>query len=82
MPRVLRFGSWVGGDMDGNPNVGAETIAATLKSQRERILERYAAEVGELSGLLSQTADLVDVAAELMRRIEAYKTLLPKAAAA
>lgn len=82
MPRVLRFGSWVGGDMDGNPNVGAETIAATLKSQRARILERYAAEVGELSGLLSQTADRVDVAAELTRRIEAYKALLPKAAAA
>lgn len=81
MPRVLRFGSWVGGDMDGNPNVGAETIAATLKSQRARILERYAGEVGELSGLLSQTADRVDVAAELTRRIEAYKAMLPKAAA-
>ncbi|TDU31884.1 phosphoenolpyruvate carboxylase type 1 [Panacagrimonas perspica] len=81
MPRMLRFGSWVGGDMDGNPNVGAETIAETLQVQRERILERYAAEVGELSGLLSQTADRVDMAGELIRRIESYRTLLPKTAA-
>src|SRR5690606_31011017 len=29
-PRLLRFGSWVGGDMDGNPNVGADTIATAL----------------------------------------------------
>lgn len=82
VPRVLRFGSWVGGDMDGNPNVGADTIAATLKTQRERILARYMAEVGELSGLLSQTADRVDVASGLARRIETYKALLPKTAAA
>ncbi|MGH8516939.1 MAG: phosphoenolpyruvate carboxylase, partial [Panacagrimonas sp.] len=30
LPRVLRFASWVGGDMDGNPNVGAETLRAAL----------------------------------------------------
>ena len=31
---VLRFGSWVGGDMDGNPNVNAKTIRSTLARQR------------------------------------------------
>lgn len=82
MPRILRFGSWVGGDMDGNPNVGADTIADTLKSQRARILERYAAEVGELSDTLSQTLDRVEVAGELLRRTAAYRELLPDAAAA
>ena len=38
LPTLLRFGNWVGGDMDGNPNVGAETIAATLATQRRQVL--------------------------------------------
>ncbi|MGQ0697794.1 MAG: phosphoenolpyruvate carboxylase [Panacagrimonas sp.] len=82
LPRLLRFGSWVGGDMDGNPNVGADTIAATLRSQREHVLDRYVSEVGELSGLLSQTTDRVDVASELLLRTEHYRKLVPQAAAA
>ena len=81
LPRVLRFGSWVGGDMDGNPNVGAETIAAALRSQRDHVLDRYISETGELARLLSQTQDRVDVATELLRRSERYRGLAPKAAA-
>ena len=38
-PCILHFASWVGGDMDGNPNVDATTIRATLNHHRERILE-------------------------------------------
>ena len=34
VPRIVRFSSWVGGDMDGNPNVGAATIRATLARHR------------------------------------------------
>lgn len=82
LPRLLRFGSWVGGDMDGNPNVGADTIEAALKSQREHVLDRYVSETGELASLLSQTLDRVDVASELTRRTAHYRTLVPQAAAA
>ncbi|HEX7989489.1 MAG TPA: phosphoenolpyruvate carboxylase, partial [Stenotrophomonas sp.] len=32
LPRLLRFGTWVGGDMDGNPNVDAGTITNTLNA--------------------------------------------------
>jgi len=52
---VLRFGSWVGGDMDGNPNVGAETLRAALARQRELALERYRREATELARRLSQS---------------------------
>ena len=34
MPPILRFASWVGGDMDGNPNVDATTMLATLERHR------------------------------------------------
>jgi len=81
LPRLLRFGSWVGGDMDGNPNVGAETIQATLRGQREQVLDRYAEELGELSRLLTQTLSRVDAAPELLQRSAQYRNLLPVAAA-
>jgi phosphoenolpyruvate carboxylase len=37
-PAPLRFGSWIGGDMDGNPGAGAETIREAL--ERSRALAR------------------------------------------
>lgn len=80
-PRVLRFASWVGGDMDGNPNVGAETIAATLAAQRELVLARYMRECEQLARGLSQTLDRVEVTRALLARLADYRALLPEAAA-
>ncbi|HET7299781.1 MAG TPA: phosphoenolpyruvate carboxylase [Oleiagrimonas sp.] len=82
LPRLLRFGSWVGGDMDGNPNVGADTIDETLRAQRAMVLERYRAECAQLGRLLSQTDDRVNVSTALRERLDDYRQRLPKAAAA
>jgi len=79
LPALLRFGTWVGGDMDGNPNVGADTIAATLRAQREMVVAHYEREVGELARTLSQTLDLVDVDAQINVRIAEYRRLMPAA---
>jgi phosphoenolpyruvate carboxylase len=81
LPRVLRFASWVGGDMDGNPNVDAQTIAATLRTQRARVLDCYRRECEHLARTLSQTLDRVGVEAALLARVDAYRALLPEAAA-
>jgi len=81
LPRVLRFGTWVGGDMDGNPNVDASTIASTLRAQRQSILRRYMGELKSLGSLLSQSTELVDVSPEVLQRVEEYRALLPEAAA-
>jgi phosphoenolpyruvate carboxylase len=51
----VRFGTWVGGDMDGNPNVGAHTIKAALERQRDAILVLYQREAEELIDHLSQS---------------------------
>ena len=80
LPTLLGFGTWVGGDMDGNPNVGAETIAATLSSQRAQVLALYRREVLELSGMLSQSVSRVACSPEVLARIDVYRALLPQAA--
>ncbi len=81
LPTLLRFGNWVGGDMDGNPNVGAETIAATLATQRRQVLTLYRREVYQLGRLLSHSLSRVGCSADLLARTDVYRALLPTAAA-
>ena len=57
VPSVLRFGSWVGGDMDGNPSVTARTVTESLAHHRRLIQRRYAAELRHLSARLTQSPE-------------------------
>ncbi len=81
VPSILHFGSWAGGDMDGNPDVHAKTIRDTLARQNRVVVNSYFAECQELAQRLSQSASRVPVSAELAKRIEQYMTLLPGAQA-
>ncbi len=75
---LVRFGSWVGGDMDGNPNVGADTILATLERQRELVLERYRARSASSSSTSASRASRVGVSTEVARaRSRATAQLMP-----
>lgn len=78
VPTVLRFGSWVGGDMDGNPNVGPDTVLDTLAEQRRQVIANYRREVERLNRLLSQTAGRVAVSEALTARISDYRRRLPE----
>ncbi|NND45673.1 MAG: phosphoenolpyruvate carboxylase [Xanthomonadales bacterium] len=69
---MLRFGSWVGGDMDGNPNVGAATIRDTLVTQRAAIIRRYIPELRQLGRYLSQTRGDAGFSDTLLERVAAY----------
>ncbi len=77
IPTVLRFGSWVGGDMDGNPNVGPDTVLDTLAEQRRQVILNYRREVGRLNRLLSQTEGRAAVTRELKERIVDYRRRMP-----
>src|SRR5690606_20213342 len=76
-----RFGTWVGGDMDGNPNVGAATIEAALAAQRAQVLAQYRDELHALAQVLTQTRDRAGVDAAVEERLAHYRELLPEAAA-
>ena len=79
LPDMIRFGTWVGGDMDGNPDVHAKTIRETLARQQQVIINAYFKECGVLAQLLSQSASRSAVNPELSQRIELYATLIPGA---
>jgi phosphoenolpyruvate carboxylase len=81
VPSILHFGSWVGGDMDGNPDVHGKTIRETLHRHQQVIVSTYFAECGQLAEALSQSANRVGVSAALAARIESYGAILPGAQA-
>ncbi|QEA14010.1 phosphoenolpyruvate carboxylase [Comamonas flocculans] len=67
----LRMGQWIGGDRDGNPNVGADTLRLALRRQAEVALRHYLGEVHALGRELSLSARLVQVSPALLALAEA-----------
>ena len=79
LPCILRFGSWVGGDMDGHPDVHARTIRETFARHQHILLGAYIAECQKLAERLSQGERRTSVSNELTQRIEEYTRLAPGA---
>ncbi|HEY5807466.1 MAG TPA: phosphoenolpyruvate carboxylase, partial [Povalibacter sp.] len=79
LSEILRFGSWVGGDMDGNADIHAKTIRETIARQQQLIVNRYFLECQGLAESLSQSATRIGVSANLQARIDQYQTLLSAA---
>ena len=73
---VLRFGSWIGGDRDGNPNVDAATTEQTLQLHQELALRRYADDLDRLGHDLSMARTYVDVSDDLDRSITEDREML------
>jgi len=55
IPAMIRFGSWIGGDRDGNPNVTAQTTREAILTQHLTILRAYIERVDNLVGILTQS---------------------------
>jgi len=77
LPLIVRFGSWVGGDMETSADVHAKSIRETLARAQRVIIGKYHGECLALAQMLSQSANRVDITPEVMSRIEQYRTLLP-----
>lgn len=82
LPQVLRFGTWVGGDMDGNPNVNADTMRAALGAQRSQALAQYRRDLGSLGNVLTQTSNRATIDEAIHARVDDYRRRLPDADAA
>ncbi len=76
LPRVVRFGSWIGGDRDGNPFVTPATTVAALALARETVIGHYLHALEELVEKLSMSDLQAGVSAELRARVEQYSVEL------
>ncbi|MFL5540031.1 MAG: phosphoenolpyruvate carboxylase, partial [Longimicrobiaceae bacterium] len=72
LPRVVAFGSWIGGDRDGNPYVTPEVTRSALQLARETILDRYVHALEGLLERLSASTLQVPVSPALQQALERY----------
>ncbi len=78
----IRFGSWVGGDRDGNPNVTPETTVEVLDLQRSRALRLLRTELDALRAELSTSERIRQVSDELRYQVEDDRRRFPEVFAA
>ncbi|MCZ4497214.1 MAG: ppc, partial [Thermoleophilia bacterium] len=77
----LAFGSWIGGDQDGNPNTGPDTFTDAISWARRLVLDRYRSEVRELARAVSVSERLADIAPALLESLARDEQELPGYAA-
>ena len=73
----LRFGSWVGGDRDGNPHVTAEVTWETLNRHRALVLSKYRKSVDDLGARLSESERHCPPRPRLVEALERYQEKFP-----
>jgi phosphoenolpyruvate carboxylase len=76
LPIVVRFGSWIGGDRDGNPFVTASTTAESLSMSRELLHEYYLGRLKDLFDQLASSTHQAPISAALRQRLDGYLLLL------
>jgi phosphoenolpyruvate carboxylase len=76
VPHVLAFGSWIGGDRDGNPFVTIESTREALERARNTILTHYVAELERVTEQLSASSNQVPISEELRQRLRDYEQQL------
>src|SRR5207248_3155260 len=77
VPPFLRTGSWIGGDQDGNPHVGPETLLQALWLQRARVIEHYRASIEKLAQEYSQSLNYCAITSALEESIVRDAALMP-----
>jgi phosphoenolpyruvate carboxylase len=73
LPKVLAFGSWIGGDRDGNPFVTPEVTRNAIQLAREHLLGFYDEQLQTVIDLLSTSAQQMPVSELLQSRLEGYE---------
>jgi phosphoenolpyruvate carboxylase len=74
LPKVLSFGSWIGGDRDGNPYVTPEVTRNAIQLAREHLLHFYDGQLQTVIDLLSTSAQQMPVNEALRTKLDEYES--------
>ncbi len=77
LPTLLRFGSWIGGDRDGNPYVTPEVTRESLSMSRELLEKHYRGRLAEALQQIAVSTQQAGGSPELQAAIDGYLALLP-----
>ncbi|MDZ7595600.1 MAG: phosphoenolpyruvate carboxylase [Thiobacillus sp.] len=73
VPSFIRFGSWIGGDRDGNPFVTADVTEWTVHRQMQQALDEYRERVLELRKTLTHSSDWCTPSEPFLTRLLEYE---------
>jgi phosphoenolpyruvate carboxylase len=73
LPLLLAFGSWIGGDRDGNPFVTPEVTRQAILAARSRLLAYYDERLQQAINLLTTSAQQLRVSEELQKRQKEFQ---------
>jgi phosphoenolpyruvate carboxylase len=73
---AIRFGSWIGGDRDGNPLITPQSTADALEMARRVVLDFYLREIARLVDQLSSSLRQSGCSTELRSALAAYATMM------
>jgi len=76
--RPLSFGTWIGGDRDGNPNITAEVTKAAILLQNSHFTRTVFEHLDELRQALSISTKLAGVSVELEKSVAQDLEKLPE----
>ena len=75
LPAFVNFGSWIGGDRDGNPFVTHETTEMAVLMHANTVLRHYQVLIRKLRRELIHSDSIVTIAPEIYERIKDYSEL-------
>src|SRR5437763_273061 len=78
LPRMITFGSWIGGDRDGNPFVTVTSTEQALQLARELILHNYGQTIRALIILLSSATSVTEISTPLREALKHYAAQFPE----
>ena len=79
VPSFLRFGSWIGGDRDGNPFVTPETTAMAVRLQHREIVREYLRRITDLSHVLTHSSRLCEPSEAFRAGLQRDEAAYPEA---